>query len=53
MMKKNRKNMNEPTIAPGLDDQNELKQDATQNEIKKGESTSVYTFSYDEVDPSE
>ena len=29
MMKKNRKNMNEPTIAPGLGDQNELKQDAT------------------------
>lgn len=53
MMKKNRKNMNEPTIAPGLDDQNELEQNATQNEIKKGESTSVYTLSYDEVDPSE
>ena len=27
MMKKNRKNMNEPTIAPGLDDQNELEQE--------------------------
>jgi hypothetical protein len=53
IMKKNRENKNEPTIAPGLDDQNELEQNATKNEIKKGESTSVYTLSYDEVDPSE
>ena len=52
-MKKNRENRNEPKIAPGLDDQDELEKDATLNEIEKGESTSVYTFSYDEVDPSE
>ena len=53
IMKKNRENRNEPKIAPGLDDQDELEKDATLNEIEKGESTSVYTFSYDEVDPSE
>lgn len=51
-MKKNRENPNEPKIAPGLDDQDELEQDATQSEVEKGEFTKVFTFSYDEVDPS-
>jgi hypothetical protein len=51
-MKKNSENMNEPIIAPGLDDQDELEQEATQSEIEKGEFTPVYTVSYDEVDPS-
>jgi hypothetical protein len=42
----------EPTIAPGIDDQEELDQKATQQEIERGEYTSVTTLSLDEVDPS-
>jgi len=42
----------EPTLAPGLDDQEELDQSATENEVEKGEYTSVTTLSFDEVDPS-
>jgi hypothetical protein len=41
-----------PTIAPGLDDQEELEQSATEKEVERGEFTSVTTFSLDEVDPS-
>ncbi len=41
-----------PTLAPGLDDQEELEQSATNQEIETGEYTSVTTLSYDEVDPS-
>lgn len=47
-MKKNQK----PTIAPGIDDKEELEKDATMEEIEKGEYTNVTTFSWDEVDPS-
>jgi hypothetical protein len=49
----NRKNkMDVPKIATGMDDQEELNQKATQEEIEKGEYTSVTTLSLDEVDPS-
>ncbi len=48
MKKKN----NEPTIAPGMNDNEELEQKATEEEIKEGEYTSVTRFSWDEVDPS-
>ncbi|MCM3023751.1 hypothetical protein [Heyndrickxia ginsengihumi] len=48
----NKKKENEPTIAPGMDDQEELNQSATEEEIEEGEYTSVTTFSWDEVDPS-
>lgn len=47
-MKKNQK----PTIAPGIDDQEELNKEATKEEIENGEYTSVTTFSWDEIDPS-
>jgi hypothetical protein len=47
-----KKQFQEPTIAPGMDDEEELNRDATQEEIKNGEYTSVTTFSWDEVDPS-
>lgn len=50
-MKKNPNEMN-PSIAPGLDDEEELQQEASQEEINKGEYTVVTTLSYDEVDPS-
>lgn len=41
-----------PIIAPGMDDQEELEQSATEKEVEQGEFTSVTTLSYDEVDPS-
>lgn len=41
-----------PTIAPGMDDQEELEKSATEQEVEKGEYTSVTTLSFDEVDPS-
>ncbi|WP_169816037.1 hypothetical protein [Peribacillus kribbensis] len=43
---------NEPTVAPGLDNDQFLDREATKEEIKKGESTHVTTLSWDEVDPS-
>jgi len=51
-MKKDKLNKNDPKIAAGLDDNDELEQEATNEEIEKGEFTPVYTFSYDEVEPS-
>ncbi|MGV3464553.1 MAG: hypothetical protein ACO1OT_04590 [Heyndrickxia sp.] len=42
----------EPSIAPGMDDAEELDREATNAEIEKGEYTSVTTLSWDEVDPS-
>lgn len=50
MLKKN--NEQGPSIAPGLNDDPELREEATQEEIENGEYTSVTTFSWDEVDPS-
>lgn len=50
--KEKEKNKNEPTLAPGLDDSEELEKSATNEEIQKGEFTSVTTLSFDEVDPS-
>ncbi|WP_449621513.1 hypothetical protein [Robertmurraya sp. Marseille-Q9965] len=47
-----KKNGHEPTMAPGMNDQEELKQDATDEEIDKGEYTNVTRLSFDEVDPS-
>lgn len=41
-----------PKLAPGLDDQEELEQSATEREIVQGDYTSVTTLSFDEVDPS-
>lgn len=42
----------EPTIANGVDDQEELEQKATKEEVAKGDYTKVVTLSYDEVNPS-
>lgn len=52
MEKRKNSKEKEPTIAPGMDDQEELEQNATNEEIEKGEYTSVTTLSFDEVDPS-
>ncbi|WP_409304431.1 hypothetical protein [Peribacillus sp. SCS-155] len=40
------------TIAPGVDDDEELLARATQKEVDKGEYTRVTTVSLDENDPS-
>jgi hypothetical protein len=53
MNKENRKNQNnEPTVAPGMDDTEELNQEATNQEVANGEYTEVTVLSNDEVDPS-
>ncbi len=52
MMEKKNKHIKESKIAPGIDDQEELNKDATEEEIEKGDYTEVTTLSYDEVDPS-
>lgn len=52
MSKKSDRKNNDPTLAPGMDDQEELEQRATDTEIENGEYTKVVTLSYDEVDPS-
>ena len=51
-LKKNREIDNTPTIAEGMDTEDELKRDATATEIEKGEYTQVTTLSLDENDPS-
>jgi hypothetical protein len=53
-MKKNQTNKenNGPTVAPGMDDTEELNQEATGNEIQNGDFTEVTVVSNDEVDPS-
>ncbi|WP_169737867.1 hypothetical protein [Alkalihalobacterium bogoriense] len=42
------KEKNKPTIAPGIDNDEELSQKATEEEIKEGEATRVITMSWDE-----
>lgn len=46
------KNQTEATIAPGMDDKDELDKNATQAEINKGQYTEVTSLSLDETDPS-
>lgn len=46
------RNKQGPTLAPGMNDQDELEQSASENEVEKGDYTSVTTLSFDEVDPS-
>jgi hypothetical protein len=41
-----------PKLAPGMDDEEELNEKATKEEIARGEYTKVVTLSFDEVDPS-
>lgn len=49
-MKKRRVKDNEPTFAPGDDE--ELEQSASEEEIARGDYTEVTRLSWDEVDPS-
>ncbi|WP_198020532.1 hypothetical protein [Anoxybacteroides tepidamans] len=47
-----RKELESPTIAPGIDDDEELRQKASKEEVARGEYTKVVTLSFDEVDSS-
>ncbi|MEH7386957.1 hypothetical protein V7147_16335 [Bacillus sp. JJ1521] len=49
---KKRQQKEEPTIAVGMDTEDELREDASMEEVEKGDYTQVTTLSYDENDPS-
>ena len=51
-MKKDTYSNGEPTIAEGINTEDELNKDATPADIEKGESTNVTVLSLDENDPS-
>ncbi|WP_216772581.1 MULTISPECIES: hypothetical protein [Metabacillus] len=51
-MKKQKNSTDQPTIAEGMNTEDELQQDASSEEISKGEYTNVTTLSLDENDPS-
>jgi hypothetical protein len=51
-MKKDTYSKGEPTLAEGIDTEDVLNQDATQEEIANGDSTSVTVLTLDENDPS-
>ncbi|GAA0342827.1 hypothetical protein GCM10008967_36600 [Bacillus carboniphilus] len=51
-MKKREVKYDEPTIAEGMNTEDQLQQDASQEEIEKGDYTEVTTLSLDENDPS-
>jgi hypothetical protein len=48
----NKKREQQPSLAPGIDDDEELDQPATKEEIERGEFTEVTRLSFDEVDES-
>jgi hypothetical protein len=52
VMKKDKSSKVEPTLAEGINTEDILNQDATQEEIENGESTNVTVLSLDENDPS-
>ncbi|GIN55976.1 hypothetical protein [Lederbergia ruris] len=51
-MTEKKQKKNEPTVAPGMNDHEELEENATKNEVEKEEYTKVTHLSYDEVEPS-
>ncbi len=51
MDKRNRKNKQEPRVAPGFNDA-KFGEDATEEDIRKGNSTKVVRVFLDENDPS-
>jgi hypothetical protein len=51
-MKKDTHSKGEPTLAEGINTEDLLNQDATQEEIENGDSTNVTVLSLDENDPS-
>jgi uncharacterized lipoprotein len=52
VMKKDKNSKVEPTLAEGINTEDILNQDATQEEIENGESTNVTVLTLDENDPS-
>ncbi len=49
---KREKRKQEPPVAPGRDDREELERRASEEEIREGDYTEVTTLSWDEADPS-
>lgn len=52
ILMKKRQQKGDATIAVGMDTENDLQEEATSEEIEKGDYTQVTTLSYDENDPS-
>lgn len=50
MVKK--RDTDEPTLAPGIDEEEELNQEATEEDIEEGDYTQVTRVILDENDPS-
>ncbi|WP_198510303.1 hypothetical protein [Bacillus solitudinis] len=48
MERKRKHDVEEPTIASGMDNDEELSQSATPEEVKKGDYTKVVSLRYDE-----
>lgn len=53
MKRKNTFHSEESKVAPTYDDEQSFGEDATQEDVKKGEATMVTRLVYDEYDPSE
>lgn len=51
-MTRHNKHETKRTVAPGIDEDEQLNQQATAEEKQKNETTKVTTLSYDENDPS-
>lgn len=51
--KKQKSQIEDSVVAPGVDPEDALDKKATQSEIESGESTTVTKLTYDEYDPSE
>lgn len=47
-MDRKKRNEEEPTMATGIDDDEELSERASEEEVKKGEYTKVVSLRYDE-----
>ncbi|WP_169917359.1 hypothetical protein [Alkalihalobacterium alkalinitrilicum] len=52
MKEKEKMDNTEPTIATGIDDDEELSREATKEDVEKGDYTKVVTLSWDE-DPQD
>lgn len=52
MKKENRSSVDHPIIAEGINTEDELNKDASEEEVAKGDYTKVVTLSLDENDPS-
>jgi hypothetical protein len=49
-MYKDKQANEEPTVAPGIDNDEELEQSASTNEVTKGDYTQVTTLTLDDLD---